>query len=132
MNLLFERGETLTCEEWYCSLQETESDEQLGNFLVALWFIWEQRNSQMWNKRNLEEGEIIHRAFGWLQEYLNMQEAESEVHRQCERKWRPSQSADFTISVDAGRLTGQGTGLGAVVRKKDGDFVAAAVRRTRR
>ncbi|CAL1410909.1 unnamed protein product [Linum trigynum] len=132
MHRLFERGETLTCEEWYCNLQETETDEQLGKFLVALWFIWDQRNSQMWNKRKLEEREIIPRAIGWLEEYLDMQEVESEAHRQRDGKWRPAQSTEFTISVDAGCLTGQGTGLGAVIRKRDGDFVAAAVKRTRR
>ncbi|CAL1355798.1 unnamed protein product [Linum trigynum] len=109
-----------------------ENDEQLGKFLVALWFIWEQRNSQFWNKRKLEEGEIIPRALGWLQEYLDMQEVGSEANRQGGGKWRPSQSTDFTISVDAGCLTKQGTGLGVVIRKKDGGFVAAGVRRTRR
>ncbi|CAL1381803.1 unnamed protein product [Linum trigynum] len=44
MNSCVERGEVLTSEEWFCELQETESDEKLGEFLVALWFIWDQRN----------------------------------------------------------------------------------------
>ncbi|CAL1379744.1 unnamed protein product [Linum trigynum] len=62
MHLLFEKGEELTCEECFCSLQETENDEKLGKFLVALWFIWEQRNNQVWNKRKLEEWKIIPKA----------------------------------------------------------------------
>ncbi|CAL1412374.1 unnamed protein product [Linum trigynum] len=129
---MFERGENLTSEEWFCELQEHEPDEQIGRFLVALWFIWDQRNSQLWNKSKMEEWEIMGRASRWIEEYLEAQSPRERTQQAEQTKWAPSTAADFTMTVDAACLQDRGTGLGVVVRDRAGAFRLEAVKRSRR
>ncbi|CAL1372336.1 unnamed protein product [Linum trigynum] len=131
MGSYIERGEDLTSEEWYCELQETESDEQLGSFLVALWYIWDQRNCQLWNKKKLEEWEIAPRANEWLKDYLEKQTKTQGVERAPDLRWRPPELIPVKVNVDAACMSGKGTGWGAVIRDGGGRCLLAAVKRSR-
>ncbi|CAL1414842.1 unnamed protein product [Linum trigynum] len=113
------------------ALQETESDEKIAQFLAALWFIWGERNSQCWNTKKLEEFEIMGKAERWLNEYLEYQQQGLEVTPRQVARWKPPETADFKINVDAATLTGAGTGLGVVVRDRNGGFCCAVIKRTR-
>ncbi|CAL1403866.1 unnamed protein product [Linum trigynum] len=131
LSTMFEKGEDFTCENWMVRLQKEENDAEIGKFLVALWFIWEERNSQLWNKTKLEEGEILGKASRWLEEYLEHQEERMVLSMQRVHRWRPPETTDFKINVDAACLEGGGSGLGMVIRNRQGLFCFAAVRRVR-
>ncbi|CAL1354880.1 unnamed protein product [Linum trigynum] len=67
----------------------------------------------------------------WLIEYLKNQPAESEKVPRQVVQWKPLDKATYKINVDATTFAGAGTGLGVVVRDKNGVFCCAGVRRTR-
>ncbi|CAL1414046.1 unnamed protein product [Linum trigynum] len=113
------------------SLQETESEEKIGQFLAALWFIWEERNCQQWNKKKREEYEIMGKSERWLLQYLEYQSATMATGPRQAILWKPPDRADFKINVDAATFTGAGTGLGVVIRDKNGGCCFAGVRRSR-
>ncbi|CAL1398403.1 unnamed protein product [Linum trigynum] len=100
LNHLFERGTNLTCEEWLISLQELEEDEAIRQFLVALWFIWNKRNNQMWNKKKMEEYEIINRAERWLAEYLEYQTSSAMTPTRTPPSRAPQISANYKINCN--------------------------------
>ncbi|CAL1413900.1 unnamed protein product [Linum trigynum] len=108
-----------------------ESEEQIGLFLVGLWFIWEERNCQMWNKKELEENEILGKAERWLTKYLEFQFAAPDQGPRQTPRWKPPEGADFKINVDAAVIADSGTGLGVVVRDRNDSFCFAGVRRSR-
>ncbi|CAL1384118.1 unnamed protein product [Linum trigynum] len=126
-----ERGENLTSEEWYCELQEMESDEQLGEFLVALWYIWDQRNCYYWNKKKVEEWEILPRVSNWLKDYLEKQLSPRQSERNDAQGWQPPTIAPVKINVDAACIADRGTRWGVVIRDGGGRFLFAGVRRSR-
>ncbi|CAL1383751.1 unnamed protein product [Linum trigynum] len=103
----------------------------LGEFLVALWYIWDQRNCHLWNKKKLEEWEILPRASNWLKDYLEKQSSPRLMARNEVQGWKPPQSAPVKINVDAACISDRGTGWGAVIRDGEGRFLFAGVRRSR-
>ncbi|CAL1409636.1 unnamed protein product [Linum trigynum] len=104
------------------ALQEAESDEQIAQFLVALWFIWGEWNSQCWNKKKLEEFEIMGKAERWLAEYLEYQQKGSKMAPRQVARWKPPDIAAFKFNVDATTFAGAGTGLRVVVQDRNGGF----------
>ncbi|CAL1374557.1 unnamed protein product [Linum trigynum] len=124
--------EELTCEEWICALQEMESADEIGNFLVALWFIWAERNCHLWNNKKKEEWEIIDRAMQWLEEYKRHQLIPAGGERKKSTQWKSPPAGSFKINVDAAIFEGNGSGFGVVIRDANGECCLAGVKRTRR
>ncbi|CAL1399266.1 unnamed protein product [Linum trigynum] len=130
MDSLVGRGENLTSEEWFCELQETESEDQLGSLLVALWYLWDQRNCHLWNKNKLEEWEILPRASEWLHDYLTKQMKSQSEPREEEQRWKHPTAGSVKLNVDAACFDGQGTRWGVVARDQNGQFLFGAVKRS--
>ncbi|CAL1387136.1 unnamed protein product [Linum trigynum] len=77
-------------------LQETESAEHIGQFLVGLWFIWEERNNQMWNKKKSKNSKFWGKQNNgfWSTLTINMQRLSTNPDKHLAGNRRKSQLQD--------------------------------------
>ncbi|CAL1405773.1 unnamed protein product [Linum trigynum] len=103
----------------------------MGQFLVALWFLWEERNNQLWNKKKLKEFEVMGKAERWLTDYLDHQQRQVSTQGRGEYRWSPPSTVEFKVNVDVACFEEEGSRFGVVIPDNQGNFLLAAVRRRR-
>ncbi|CAL1412090.1 unnamed protein product [Linum trigynum] len=132
LGTLFAEGAEKSSEEWLCDLIGKVSDDELCSVVMALWFIWKERNNQYFNNPKMEENEVMARAEAYLDEFrLGVAvEGPARVPRR-EVRWEKPERNLLKANVDASKLKEGGTGLGLVVRDEEGRVALAAARRTR-
>ncbi|CAL1377819.1 unnamed protein product [Linum trigynum] len=120
------------CFDWFEKVMKTVDEGSLEAWFVLLWFLWKERNSQLFNGSKIPEHEIVGRAAVYLEEYKR-QKARGEVDgdRQIEKGWQRLVPDRVKINTDAGLLEGGGAGLGAIARDADGKCIFAAAKKVR-
>ncbi|CAL1408676.1 unnamed protein product [Linum trigynum] len=132
LGTLFSEGEEKSSEEWLCDLIDKVSDDELCSMVMALWFLWKERNNKLFNNSKLEESEVIARAEAYLKEFRSGVKSASPARAtRQEARWEKLKKDHLKANVDATKMKEGGTGLGLVVRDDEGRLILAAVRRTR-
>lgn len=103
------------------------SMDELEQFLVQAWFIWNQRNAMLHGKQMQAPEVLIKRAQDFTNEFRrakNQLEAPTMVSNPM--RWRPPSLARFKLNFDASIFKDTGnTGIGAIIRNDSGEVMAA-------
>ncbi|CAI0472743.1 unnamed protein product [Linum tenue] len=118
---------TEDCYRWTVEAMAGRDKEDVEAWCIVLWFLWRERNAQLFNGKKMTEQEIIPRAQAFLSDYRSQQagvmiqgEARGNV------KWCAPDPRRIKINTDAAILQGDGIVLGMVARDSQGQFLMAA------
>ncbi|CAL1377257.1 unnamed protein product [Linum trigynum] len=121
-----------TVQAWLNRVLTTADQETIGGICCLLWFLWVERNNQVFNGPKLEEEEIARKAEAMFREYKSEQEKLQVKREGLNRRrvqWEPPSVGVLKVNTDAGWFGNEGTSLAMVVRDWTGEFVFAAARR---
>ncbi|CAL1396794.1 unnamed protein product [Linum trigynum] len=118
------------CYGWFKQVMEKVDEETLESWSVMLWYLWKERNAQLFNGQKLAEEEIVIRAKYYLQDYkANQAKRREEPEVRVEKAWQPPLLGEYKINTDAGFGQAGGVTLGVVIRGEQGKFTLAAAKR---
>ncbi|CAL1389644.1 unnamed protein product [Linum trigynum] len=121
-----------TTVEWLKKAREKAGEDWFEEWSVLLWFLWKERNAQLFNGLKTAEEEIVQRAKIFLDDYREHQERRIATQRETgDRKWRKPPTGRVMVNTDAGILQEGGIGLGVVMRDENGSFVLATAKRVK-
>ncbi|CAL1396675.1 unnamed protein product [Linum trigynum] len=116
--------------QWVKRVMDLGDEDKLEKWSVLMWFLWKERNAQMFNGNNLPEDEIVMRAKYYLDDYRTHQQREHTTPLNQEPEvWEQSGPGQFKINKDASFAEPEGMVLGAVIRGQGGDFLLAAAKK---
>ncbi|XP_024161795.1 uncharacterized protein LOC112169082 [Rosa chinensis] len=107
------QSQHLTRDNWEC-------------LLMLLWALWKNRNGNLWNDISKTAHEIVVATITWYQQFLQTQQRPKQDKPTYPGKYLTSPvQQQLKINVDGAFLPPQTTGgIGGVIRRKDGSFVA--------
>ncbi|CAL1395817.1 unnamed protein product [Linum trigynum] len=114
------------CKEWVAKVIAAMPKEMMEEWSVLLWSLWKERNVHLFNDMKLEESDIVPRAMTYLDEYRHYQLHDQHVPSSgVVDTWQRPPGGMIKVNTDAGFREGS-TGLGVVIRDRDGRFIMAA------
>ncbi|KAM5550901.1 hypothetical protein ABKV19_027310 [Rosa sericea] len=101
------------------------NSDQFEKVLMLIWALWKNRNSKLWSNTAQSAQAIMLSSFTWHGNYLSAQKVQlQDSVVKPNKHWTPSQNR-LKINVDGAFSPSQNIGgLGGVIRREDGSFVA--------
>ncbi|KAM5584938.1 hypothetical protein ABKV19_004355 [Rosa sericea] len=114
-------------KEWLLHQGHHLNREQWEKLLMLLWALWKNRNSKLWNNTCTNAHGIVVTMFTWYEQFLQAQKTSMhETAAKPSKHWTPPSSNQLKINVDGAFLPSKDFGgIGGVIRRSDGSFVAA-------
>ncbi|CAI0428531.1 unnamed protein product [Linum tenue] len=126
----FELRQSECCYSWFKTVLENKQSAAVEEWGSLLWFIWKERNAQIFNGLKLREDEIVPRAKAFIDEYREQQVIDRGVAAPVTTTgWEKPGQGFVKVNTDAGVFVDGGIGLGVVVRGEEGNFILAAAKK---
>ncbi|CAL1374304.1 unnamed protein product [Linum trigynum] len=127
----FEYQPALNCFQWLQQVMDRVDDEKLGRWSVLLWFLWKERNAQMFNGVKVPEEEITTRAWSFFDDYQRHQQLHpiQQEEKEMSEGWKKPGLGSHKINTDVGVDEADGIRLGVVIRDSGGKFLLSATKR---
>ncbi|XP_024196019.1 uncharacterized protein LOC112199205 [Rosa chinensis] len=114
-------------KEWLLYQGYHLNREKWEKLLMLIWALWKNRNSKLWNNTFTSAHEIVVTTCTWYEQFLQAQK--TQLHEKVAKPgkhWTPPSSNQLKINVDGAFLPSNDIGgIGGVIRRSDGSFVAA-------
>ncbi|XP_062007030.1 uncharacterized protein LOC133724342 [Rosa rugosa] len=113
-------------KEWMLDQALHLSSDQFEKVLMHIWALWKNRNSKLWSNTAQSAQAIMLSSFTWHGNYLSAQKVQlQDSVVKPNKHWAPPSQNRVKINVDGAFLPSQNIGgMGGVIRREDGSFVA--------
>ncbi|CAL1397064.1 unnamed protein product [Linum trigynum] len=131
----FESRNGGVCFEWTRQVMQQMGDDVMEEWCTLMWFLWKERNTQLFNGHKNPEYEIASRAHYFLilidyKEHRLSEEVIREMGEgQYKKNWKRPCQGSISVATEASVIASGGASLGLVLRDDAGRFLAAAAKK---
>ncbi|XP_062020639.1 uncharacterized protein LOC133737027 [Rosa rugosa] len=114
--------------DWFLGVINSLTKEQIARCLMLLWWIWKNKNSQLWEHKRQHASEAVLLTMGWYEEFKKVNVQPTEIRRQLVTWTRPQENWVKVNCDGAFQPATRKGGAGVVIRDANGDFQVGAAR----
>ena len=111
----------------FIAVKASLSREELGNFTMVIWELWNARNRFIFGTLDKNIGLLGKRAIAFVRNYHESLGHEEGVRVPLPSLWTPPIPSTYKLNFDGGCVGELGWGWGFVIRNSSGDVVMASV-----
>ncbi|CAL1397032.1 unnamed protein product [Linum trigynum] len=120
------------CWDWFDAVMGGKDDAEVESWAVLLWFLWRERNAQLYNGYKFADDEIVMKVEYFLENYkVHQVEVDREMSAPPIRVWKKPTAGSVSICTNATILPNSGAGLGVVAHGDEGQFLLSTAKRIR-